>query len=228
MCDNDMADIQSKLSSFCEEIRALALKEGYNLEGDKSPSSKPYFMSWPKEIDVNHPNFAFFTKLQFQYDKSLETILNSCYLQELQLDPTRIIETLQQHFNNSILRYADIENISDVKDESPMSFDTEHECTDTSEDISDKSEISSTNSDNPIQNCYPTYKRSFIKHESRGTLEKIFKVKQCPNTSERLYIAQKLDLTPSQVRIWFTNKRMRAKKHTTGKGTKRKSKKYPS
>lgn len=54
-------------------------------------------------------------------------------------------------------------------------------------------------------------KRGRITKEAKSTLEAIFSVKSSPNNAERNLIAKKCNLTPSQVRIWFTNTRARRK-----------------
>lgn len=54
-------------------------------------------------------------------------------------------------------------------------------------------------------------KRLSISKENRDFLEKIFQTKRAPNRVERSAIAQQCGITPLQVRVWFTNKRMRSK-----------------
>ncbi|ODV95199.1 hypothetical protein PACTADRAFT_42688 [Pachysolen tannophilus NRRL Y-2460] len=54
-------------------------------------------------------------------------------------------------------------------------------------------------------------RRTFISKETRDFLETAFKLKRSPNSRERKIIAEKCGLTPLQVRVWFTNKRMRSK-----------------
>lgn len=54
-------------------------------------------------------------------------------------------------------------------------------------------------------------KRKRISKESRNMLEALFSVKKFPNNAERKLIADKCQMSPSQVRIWFTNKRARSK-----------------
>lgn len=61
------------------------------------------------------------------------------------------------------------------------------------------------------RNALPAKKRTSITPESKEFLERVFKAKRTPNSTERKVIAEKCGLTPLQVRVWFTNKRMRNK-----------------
>jgi hypothetical protein len=54
-------------------------------------------------------------------------------------------------------------------------------------------------------------KRTSIPKDVRAFLETVFETKRSPNGKERKIIAEKCGLTPLQVRVWFTNKRMRSK-----------------
>lgn len=54
-------------------------------------------------------------------------------------------------------------------------------------------------------------KRTLIPKETKDFLESLFEKKRSPNSRERKAIADKCGLTPVQVRVWFTNKRMRSK-----------------
>lgn len=58
--------------------------------------------------------------------------------------------------------------------------------------------------------CFQTSRRRITK-EKKALLDSIFSVKNFPNNAERKLIAEKCNLSPSQVRIWFTNKRARCK-----------------
>nr|BBD18016.1 putative transcription factor [Ogataea minuta] len=53
--------------------------------------------------------------------------------------------------------------------------------------------------------------RKAVTKGCRNLLESIFKVKPFPNSKERHIIAEKCGITPTQVRVWFTNKRARTK-----------------
>lgn len=57
----------------------------------------------------------------------------------------------------------------------------------------------------------PVKKRKQLSRESKRFLETAFEAKRDPNSKERHLIAEKSGLTPMQVRVWFTNKRMRSK-----------------
>lgn len=61
------------------------------------------------------------------------------------------------------------------------------------------------------ENHFVNVKRNRITKETREILEAIYSVKSFPNTAERKLIARKCNLTPTQVRIWFTNTRARRK-----------------
>ncbi|ADJ41798.1 AFR751Wp [Eremothecium gossypii ATCC 10895] len=54
-------------------------------------------------------------------------------------------------------------------------------------------------------------RRTVLPKETKEFLESVFERKRCPNAKERRAIAEKCGLTPIQIRIWFTNKRMRSK-----------------
>jgi len=54
-----------------------------------------------------------------------------------------------------------------------------------------------------------TQKRHLLPQSTRHLLEEIFAVKPFPNASERKLIADRCNLTDTQVRVWFTNKRAR-------------------
>ena len=54
-----------------------------------------------------------------------------------------------------------------------------------------------------------TRKRHLLPQSTRHLLEEIFKIKPFPNASERKLIADRCNLTDTQVRVWFTNKRAR-------------------
>nr|ADY62677.1 MTLa1 [Candida orthopsilosis] len=53
--------------------------------------------------------------------------------------------------------------------------------------------------------------RQRLSLSSKELLERIFLVKQFPNRRERELIAKKCGVSPLQIRVWFTNKRMRSK-----------------
>ncbi|AMD20177.1 HEL342Cp [Eremothecium sinecaudum] len=53
-------------------------------------------------------------------------------------------------------------------------------------------------------------RRTVLPKETKEFLESVFERKRCPNAKERRAIAEKCGLTPIQIRIWFTNKRMRS------------------
>lgn len=73
----------------------------------------------------------------------------------------------------------------------------------------DSQKYSSPNS--RITDFFVNCKRSRVSKENKSLLEALFSVKNFPNTAERKLIAEKCNMTPSQVRIWFTNKRARCK-----------------
>lgn len=73
------------------------------------------------------------------------------------------------------------------------------------------SPTSSDPEDNGSQSKLGSKKRSPISKEAKQLLETIFETKRTPNGKERKIIAEKCGLTPLQVRVWFTNKRMRSK-----------------
>lgn len=54
-------------------------------------------------------------------------------------------------------------------------------------------------------------KRTSLDKETRRFLEQVFEKKKRPNAKEREIIARKCNLDPIQIRVWFTNKRMRSK-----------------
>jgi mating-type protein A1 len=56
---------------------------------------------------------------------------------------------------------------------------------------------------------YFTSGRKWLSKEKRDLLNRLFSVKKFPNATERKLIAEKCNMTPSQVRVWFTNKRAR-------------------
>ncbi|KAH3686709.1 hypothetical protein WICPIJ_002310 [Wickerhamomyces pijperi] len=57
----------------------------------------------------------------------------------------------------------------------------------------------------------PIKKRKQLSREAKRFLEAAFVAKRDPNSKERQLIAEKSGLTTMQVRVWFTNKRMRSK-----------------
>lgn len=54
-------------------------------------------------------------------------------------------------------------------------------------------------------------RRKRLTKENKALLESLFSIKNFPNSAERKLIADRCNMTPSQVRIWFTNKRARSK-----------------
>ncbi|ODV82657.1 hypothetical protein CANARDRAFT_245777 [[Candida] arabinofermentans NRRL YB-2248] len=54
-------------------------------------------------------------------------------------------------------------------------------------------------------------KRKMISKEAKALLESVFRVKTSLNSKERKILADKCNLSPMQVRVWFTNKRARNK-----------------
>ncbi|TID30999.1 hypothetical protein CANINC_000410, partial [Pichia inconspicua] len=68
---------------------------------------------------------------------------------------------------------------------------------------------SSSNNSQIFGTHFVNVKRNRITREAKDILEAIFKIKPFPNTAERRLIAKKCGLTPTQVRIWFTNTRAR-------------------
>ncbi|GMM28240.1 hypothetical protein DAMA08_009560 [Martiniozyma asiatica (nom. inval.)] len=50
-----------------------------------------------------------------------------------------------------------------------------------------------------------------VKEEAKALLESVFEVNRHPNALERKLLAERCQMTPSQVRVWFTNKRTRYK-----------------
>ncbi|CDO92797.1 unnamed protein product [Kluyveromyces dobzhanskii CBS 2104] len=216
-------DAQAELRALCEEIKYLAHKEGINLEGDKSPPKKHHSVPLFDEISPDYSNSSYLSKLQCEYAKSVETIINNCYLEDLQINPNSVIDSFRKQFKNTVQQYVNNPEILSEDDECSTSFDTE--------ETSDKSEVSSDSCNSLTQqenHRHLTSKRPKINRETRSILEKVFKVSQCPSSCERSYIAQKTGLTSYQVRVWFTNKRTRSKNNIAKKINKRKSKKYSS
>lgn len=187
------------LKELCQEAQGLAgvqLKE----DGFSSPF-KTFSIPFPEEAVKKCSNKALLLQLYHQYSTSLETILNKCPLEDLKVDPQMVADA----FNNQFLRTIQllpVENNLKIKEQNP------YDSSGKEDSKNDTVEEDSPSSDN--QNSR-TAKKFFLEPEAKDLLEKVFKVKKCPNTSERLFIAQKLGLTASQVRIWFTNKRMRTK-----------------
>lgn len=60
-------------------------------------------------------------------------------------------------------------------------------------------------------NLFSNGRRKRPTKEHKALLESLFSIKSFPNATERKLIAEKCNMTPSQVRIWFTNKRARRK-----------------
>lgn len=54
-------------------------------------------------------------------------------------------------------------------------------------------------------------KRACIPEHAKALLDAAFQRKDKPSTHERIRLAELCDLTPRQIRVWFTNKRMRSK-----------------
>lgn len=65
--------------------------------------------------------------------------------------------------------------------------------------------------DHMIDHVFFHGKRKRLTRENKALLDTLFSAKNFPNTAERKLIAAKCNLSPSQVRIWFTNKRARCK-----------------
>lgn len=59
-------------------------------------------------------------------------------------------------------------------------------------------------------------RRRRLTRENRAILESLFSITNFPNAAERKLIADRCNMTPSQVRIWFTNKRARSKGKVEG------------
>lgn len=59
---------------------------------------------------------------------------------------------------------------------------------------------------------FSTSKRRLLSKENQKMLNALFDIKRFPNSNERKLIAEKCKMTPSQVRVWFTNKRARYKR----------------
>lgn len=60
-------------------------------------------------------------------------------------------------------------------------------------------------------------KRQRLDNTTKEFLEKVFERKSQPNRRERELIAEKYGISLSQIRVWFTNKRMRKKKPDSSK-----------
>lgn len=71
--------------------------------------------------------------------------------------------------------------------------------------------LTSDFNDFKIIHNFPTDKKHGMTKEAKLLLESLFRIKSSPTNAERKLIAEKCKMTPSQVRIWFSNKRSRSK-----------------
>ncbi|CAK9435347.1 uncharacterized protein LODBEIA_P56880 [Lodderomyces beijingensis] len=73
-----------------------------------------------------------------------------------------------------------------------------------------KVSIAVTNADSQGK---PRQTRQRLSDRAKYLLESAFDRKSAPNKKERELLAEKCGITPLQVRVWFTNQRMRKKKN---------------
>lgn len=202
--ENECISILEVLGSMKTEIDRLTKEQGKRESSNrilKKSVRETYRISL---INYSGNNECVF-ELRDHFQDSLEKVLS----QFPDIDPNydeqvnHIVYIFQCQFDNTVLR---------LQNDSHITISRQYENEDYKEEVI--LEPSGNNKTKNIRQCSEkinSMRRSFIHEDAKNILEQVFKVKKTLTTPERIAIAKKCGITPVQVRVWFTNKRMRTK-----------------